>query len=186
MNNNIRICAILGTGRPYSYTGFAMQLVINELKTMQNRTNISVDFISPSRLELVFPGEKLNNAESLDFKKIVADSDGLVFGTPEYHGSIAAYAKLIIENLGFPSVLKDKPVSLLGCAAGSIGAIKALEQLRTVLSHVGALPLPRAISIPNVQKVFNSEGICIDPESEIQIRSVASQLITFLDSKISY
>ena len=35
--------------------------------------------------------------------------------------------KLVIENLGFPSVLAGKPVALLGMAAGAIGAIKSLE-----------------------------------------------------------
>ena len=49
----------------------------------------------------------------------------------------------MIENMGFPSVLAGKPVSLLGVAAGRIGAIKSLESLRGVCSHIGAIVLPR-------------------------------------------
>ena len=62
--------------------------------------------------------------------------------TPEYHGSLAAMMKLIIENLGFPSVLAGKPVALRGAAAGRIGALKSLEQLRGVCSHVGGIVVP--------------------------------------------
>ena len=42
------------------------------------------------------------------------DATGLVFATPEYHGTYSSVTKLIIENLGFPSVLATKPVALLG------------------------------------------------------------------------
>ena len=59
--------------------------------------------------------------------------------------------KLVIENLGFPSVLAGKPVALVGVAAGRIGAIKSLEQLRGVCSHVGALVLPGAVSVAGVR-----------------------------------
>jgi FMN reductase len=47
--------------------------------------------------------------------------------------------KLAIDNLGFPSMLSGKPISLLGVAAGVIGAIKSLEELRGICSHVGAV-----------------------------------------------
>ena len=75
-------------------------------------------------------------------------------------------AKLIIENLGFPSVLASKPVALVGVAAGQIGAIKALEHLRSVLSHVGAIVLPGPVSVAGVQNVFDEEGRCVDEAIE--------------------
>ena len=74
----------------------------------------------------------------------------VILATPEYHGSFAAMMKLVIENLGFPSTLAGKPVALLGVAAGRIGAIKSLEQLRSVCSHVGAIVLPGPVSVANV------------------------------------
>jgi hypothetical protein len=39
-------------------------------------------------------------------------------------------------------------------SSGSIGAIKSLEQLRSVCAHVGALALPLPVSVANVQQVF--------------------------------
>src|SRR6202040_2603253 len=91
---------------------------------------------------------------------------GVVLVTPEYHGSFSSVMKLVIENLGFPSVLAGKPVALLGVAAGSIGAIKSLEQLRSIASHIGAHVLPMPVSVPNVQKVFDPSGRVLDPGVE--------------------
>ncbi|NQV71930.1 NAD(P)H-dependent oxidoreductase, partial [bacterium] len=102
--------------------------------------------------------------------------------TPEYHGSFTAMTKLMIENLGFPSVLSGKPVALVGVAAGRIGAIKSLEQLRGVCAHTGALVLPGAISIAGVQSAFDAEGNCTDPNAEKALKSVATSLISFIEN----
>jgi len=93
----------------------------------------------------------------------VSDATGVIFATPEYHGSYSSVIKLVIEQLGFPSVLSGKPIALLGVAAGSIGAIKALEHLRSVCSHVGAIVLPGPVSVAAVHKVSGcvSLSVCV-------------------------
>jgi len=75
-------------------------------------------------------------------------------------------------------------VALLGVAAGSIGAIKSLEHLRGVVSHIGALALPLPISIANVQQVFDERGHSLDPAVEKVIRRVATNLLAFIDRHI--
>jgi NAD(P)H-dependent FMN reductase len=87
---------------------------------------------------------------------------------------------LIIESLGFPSVLKDKPVALVGVAAGRIGAIKSLEQLRGVCAHVGAVVLPTAISIAGVRSAFDASGRCTDAAAEAALRGLADSLLRFM------
>ncbi len=108
----------------------------------------------------------------------------MVLATPEYHGSYSSVIKLVIENLGFPSVMAGKPVALLGVAAGVIGAIKALEHLRSVCSHIGAIVLPGPVSVAGVEKVFDAEGRCLDPATEKRIRSVATNLIDYIHANI--
>ena len=91
---------------------------------------------------------------------------------------------MVIENLGFPSTLAAKPVALLGVAAGQIGAIKALEHLRSVLSHVGAIVLPGPVSIANVQAVFDKEGNCLDDKIEKRLRGSATGLMDYIRGSI--
>ena len=92
--------------------------------------------------------------------------------------------KLVIEHLGFPSVLATKPVALLGAAAGQIGAIKALEQLRGVCSHIGAIVLPGPVSVARVQELFDDAGHCRDEATEQHIRRVATNLIDYIRGNI--
>jgi FMN reductase len=92
--------------------------------------------------------------------------------------------KLVIENLGFPSALSGKPVALLGIAGGTIGAVKSLEHLRSVVSHVGGLVLPLPISIANVGEVFDREGRSLDPGAEQLIRGVGTNLLTYIEQNV--
>lgn len=114
----------------------------------------------------------------------VKGASGLILATPEYHGSFSSMLKLMIENLGFPSAMAGKPVSLLGVASGRIGAIKSLEQLRGVCSHVGAIVLPGPVSVAGVNRVFDEEGNCLDESTEKKVRGVATGLMDFLRQNV--
>ena len=185
MNNGnsggIRIVAVLGTARPENYTSMALALVIDEIGKHEN---IALDLIDPAAQDLPFPGADPDSVETKALQDMVSGATGVIFSTPEYHGSFSSMAKLIIENLGFPSVLAGKPVALLGVAAGRIGAIKALEHLRSVLSHIGAVVLPGPVSVAGVQQVFDDKGRCLDENIETLVRGVATNLIDYINSNI--
>ena len=180
-SGGIRIVAVLGTARPGNYTSKALALVIDEIR---KHGNIALDLIDPAAQDLPFPGADPDSAETKALQDMVSGATGVIFSTPEYHGSFSSMAKLIIENLGFPSVLAGKPVALVGVAAGRIGAIKALEHLRSVLSHIGAIVLPGPVSVAGVQQVFDDKGRCLDENIETLVRGVATNLIDYIDSNI--
>ncbi len=179
--DGIRIVTILGTSRPGSFTSKALALVVDELK---NQSRVQVTPIDPSHLNLAFPGQPGQPADQATLQEAVKSATGVVLATPEYHGSFAAVMKLVIENLGFPSLLAGKPVALLGVAAGQIGAIKSLEQLRSVCSHVGAIVLPGPVSVAGVQKLFDEQGRCLDEAVEKRIRGVATGLLEYVHGSV--
>ena len=179
--DGIRIVAVLGTARPGNYTAKALALVADEI---EKRGDIALDVIDPASMNLPFPGMDTDVPDTKALQDIVSSATGVVFSTPEYHGTYSAMTKLILENLGFPSVLAGKPVGLLGVAAGQIGAIKALEHLRSVLSHIGAIVLPGPVSVAGVQQVFDEDGRCLDERMEVLIRGVATNLIDYIHSNI--
>jgi chromate reductase, NAD(P)H dehydrogenase (quinone) len=169
------IVCISGTNRPDNYTSRALQIVIDELR------NSGVDPIvfDARALFLAFPGHP-DTGDGQQLRTAVAGAPGVILATPEYHGSFCAMTKLIIENLGFPSVLAGKPVALLGVAAGRIGAIKSLEQLKGVCSHIGAIVVPGSVSVAGVQKVFDDHGRCTDADTETLLRGLGHALLSFL------
>ncbi len=176
----IRVVAFVGSVRPGNFTRKALDLVVDEL---ERDGDVSVRVVDPAALTLPPPGTGDSpDAESL--RDAVSSATGVVFSTPEYHGSFSSVVKLVIENLGFPSVLAGKPVALLGVAGGQIGAIKSLEQLRSVCSHVGAIVLPGPVSVAGVQRVFDADGRCLDEGVEKRVRGVATALIDYIRGSV--
>lgn len=176
----IQITCLLGTSRPGSYTAKALALVVDEF---QSDPDVSPTVIDPADMELNFPGRG-PAADATKMVESVTNATGLVLATPEYHGSFSATLKLMIENLGFPSVMAGKPVVLLGVAAGRIGAIKSLEQLGSVCSHVGAIVLPGSVSVANVRSMFDADGIPTDPTVEKQVRGLAKSLKDYISQAV--
>ena len=174
-----RITSILGTARTGNYTSKVLTVVNDEF----DRLGVGVDLVDPARFSLGFPGEHATDG-ALGIQVFVKSSAGVVIATPEYHGSFSAMLKLIIENMGFPSVLAGKPVALVGAASGRIGAIKSLEQLRSVCSHVGAIVLPGPVSVAGVNRVFDDSGNCTDEGVEKQLRGVAHRLVDYIDDNL--
>ena len=178
--HNIKIVAILGSVNPKSYTTKALSLVEDQLKGM---SDVQLDVIDPSEMNLTLPGEAPSSAAK-DMQEIVEQATGVIVTTPEYHGSYSSTIKLVIDNLGYPSMLAGKPIGLLGVAAGQIGAVKALEHLRSVCSHVGGIVLPGPVSVASVMNVFDEEGNCIDESTEKRIRALADNLVTYIKKHI--
>ncbi len=178
-DSGIRIVLIKGSVRPGNFTSMAAALVVDELE----KGGIEFSVVDPGTMDLPAPGLG-DNDDSRRIKELVSKATGVILATPEYHGSVSSVMKGVIENLGFPSVLAGKPVSLLGVAAGQIGAIKTLEQLRSICSHIGAIVLPGPVSVANVQRLFNDQGQCLDEQMEQRIRGVATNLIHFIRDTI--
>ena len=169
------IVTISGTSRPDNYTARALAVVVDEIRAR----GANVSHFDARELTLAFPGQPATE-DGKRLRAAVEGAEGVVLATPEYHGTFAAMTKLIIENLGFPSGLKGKPVALLGVAAGRIGAIKSIEHLRGVCAHTGAMVLPQGISIAGVRNVFAEDGTCTDAGSEKALRGLAHSLLDFI------
>ena len=69
-------------------------------------------------------------------------------------------------------------------AAGQIGAVKALEHLRSVCSHVGAMVLPGPVSVAGVQRLFDEGGNCLDEAIEKRVRGLATNLVDYIHGSI--
>jgi FMN reductase len=176
----MKVATLLGTSRPNNLTQHALSLVEDELVKLGTQP----ERFDPRGKRLPFPGEEGEFPDAQTLDATVRDAIGVVIATPEYHGTFPAMLKLMLENMGFPSALSGKPVVLLGCAAGRIGAIKTLEQVRSVCSHTGALVLPTPVSVAGVNRVFDAQGNCTDEPTEKAVRSVAKTLTDYINRHV--
>lgn len=180
LGSGMRMTAIGGSVREGAYSTAALAVVTAELE----RTGASVESFDPRGLRLAPPGSEPDDPQVLRLRDSVAGATGVVLATPEYHGSYSSVIKLVIENLGFPSVLAGKPVALLGVAAGQIGAIKALEHLRSVCSHVGAIVLPGPVSVARVRAAFDEQARVVDERVEARLKGLAQGLVDYARANI--
>jgi NAD(P)H-dependent FMN reductase len=172
------IVGISGTNRPGNYTSRALEVTLDELRKADPTAR--VELADGREYQLGWPGSP-PTADAQRLQGLLRDASGVVLATPEYHGTFAAFTKLVIENLGYPSLLKSKPVALLGVAAGRIGAIKSVEHLRGVLAHVGALVIPGSISVAGIQTAFDkSTGAIADAGTEEALRGLGRALVSFM------
>jgi chromate reductase len=176
-NYRIHLVALQGSVRPGNNTAKALALVADEIR---KHPGVSLDIVDPTDMHLPLPGQGTSE-DATRMRQLVASADGVILATPEYPGSFSSVMKLLIDNLGHPSKLSRKPVALLGVAAGRIGAIKALEHLRSVASHVGALVLPGPVSVARVRSVFDKEGRVLDEDAAAMVRGLATTLIDYIE-----
>jgi len=87
----------------------------------------------------------------------VREADAVVSATPQYNG-------------GLSSVMK--------------AAIKSLEMLRGIASHVGVVVLPQAVSIAGVQNKVSADGQVLDAATEQSVRSFATNLVRYLEEAV--
>jgi chromate reductase len=173
----ITITVVIGSVRNGNYTAKAVALVLDELT---KAPDVTVEVVDPAALDLPLPGAGGKSSSVQVVRAAIGRASGVIFATPEYHGSFSSVAKLIVDNLGYPSELSGKPIALLGVASGVIGAVKALEHLRSVCSHVGGIVLPGPCSVANVRRVFDENGECRDSVVEQRIRGLPVKLLEYV------
>lgn len=174
----LELLALVGSVRPGNLTSMALELCIDEAR--HHPAVSRVDPIDAKSLDLKLPGLEDDPDRLAPIVQRVKGCDGILLSTPEYHGSYSSTIKLLIDNLGFPSALAGKPIALLGVAAGQIGAIKALEHLRSVCSHVGAMVLPSPVSVAGARSLFDDKGHCLDAATEKRIRGLSHKLVDYV------
>jgi NAD(P)H-dependent FMN reductase len=108
----------------------------------------------------------------------VQQAQGIILGTPEYHGGYSGILKNALDLMGF-SEFQGKVLGLVGVAGGQTGAINSLNGLRTVGRSLRAWVIPSQVSISEAWRVFDDSGQIKNDELENQLREVGRQVARF-------
>jgi FMN reductase len=111
-------------------------------------------------------------------------ADGIILGTPGYHGGLSGLVKNALdytEDLRSHKrpYLEDRPVGCIVTAAGEQGAVTTLAALRSVVHALRGWPTPLGVTIVTSDQVFDAEGNCICPRIEMQLRILSQQVVDF-------
>lgn len=105
----------------------------------------------------LYDGDAKDAGDAPALRDEIRAADGIVLGTPIYHGSIASPLKTALDYCGFDE-FEDKPVGLLTVAGGRFPT-PSLLHLRTICVWLRALPLSHQVGIPNVSNVIEDDRL---------------------------
>jgi chromate reductase, NAD(P)H dehydrogenase (quinone) len=144
-----------------------------------------VDFELYGHLKAVPPYDQDDDtqpapAEVARLRAAIADADALLIATPEYNSSIPGQLKNALDWASRPlatSVLRNKPVAVIGASTGAFGAVWAQAELRKVLAATGARVLDVELAVGHAAERFDEHGVLAEGDLREQLREVIDVLL---------
>ena len=127
-DSEILVVGICGSLRSGSYTRMAVEVALRGAQDVGAKTQM----IDLRDYKLAFcDGRKEDDAYPEDVFKLreqVREAQGLILGSPEYHGGYSGVLKNALDLMGFDEI-EGKMIGLVGVAGGALGAVNALNRL---------------------------------------------------------
>ncbi|WP_027660063.1 NADPH-dependent FMN reductase [Salinispora fenicalii] len=175
------IVGIGGTMRPGSSTEQAVRAVLSAAERAGARTHLLG--ATALQLPLYLPGENRRTAAARQLVNAVRMADGIVIGSPAYHGGISGLVK---NALDYIEDLNDAPRPYLhgravGCLVTARGsqAATTLTSLRAVVHALRGWPTPLGVAINTENVTFAPDGISTDPHISSQLSLMGEQVVEF-------
>ena len=173
----IEIVGISGSLRAGSYTRRAVETALEGAAESGAKTRL----IDLRDYNLVFRDGKDESAYPPDVFRLRAEvrqADGIILGTPEYHGSLSGVIKNALDLMSFDE-FEGKMIGLVGVSGGRMGAFDALNTLRNVGRALHAWVIPEQASVPEAWNIFTKDGKINDPQYEKRLKEVGRQVVRF-------
>ena len=117
----------------------------------------------------------------------VAQADALLFATPEYNRGTSGVLKNAIDWLSRPalaSVLRWKPVAIMGASTGRGGTRNAQAQVRDALLFPGAILVAEPeVAIPLAWERFDENGELTDERMRKTLRELLDALVDSAEAR---
>jgi FMN reductase len=175
------IVGLGGTTREGSSTEKALSLALRAAASQ------GADTLLLSGRDIDLPAYAPGATSNARANRITAElgrADGIILGTPGYHGGLSGLVKNALDytedlRSNKRPYLEDRPVGCVVTAAGEQGAVTTLAALRSVVHALRGWPTPLGVTIVTSDQVFDAAGNCICPRIETQLRMLSQQVLDF-------
>lgn len=164
--DNPLIVGVVGSERWGSSTEIVMDIIGDGVRQSGGRFELLrlADYnLPPLNIEKDTP----QDAERVTKK--IREADGIILGTPVYHGSYSSSLKCAIDYCGFDE-FEDTTAGLVAVAGGSFPT-SALTHMRTVCRSLNAWVLPKQLAVPDVSTNVDTNNRTIT-DSEYEERAI--------------
>jgi FMN reductase len=135
-------------------------------------------------LPLYAPEKPQRTSEQQALLASVRRADGLILATPAYHAGISGLVKNAIDLL--EDLRSDTRPYLDGRAVGCVvtgygwqGCGTTLTSVRTIVHALRGWPTPLGVTLNTAEKIFDADGVVIDPKVQGQLSMLARQVVEF-------
>jgi len=176
-DESVRVSALCGSLRAESYTRKTLAIALEGAK----REGAITKMLDLRDYELVFCDGSDDEAYPPDVARLRADikaSDGLIVGSPEYHGCFSGVLKNALDLMRFDE-MQGKMIGLLAVSGGPLGSLIGLTSLREVGRSLRAWVIPEQVVVPEAWKHFREDGTLVSPKMEDRLIDLGRQVARF-------
>ncbi len=184
MSRAAKILAFAGSARESSHNKMLLAIAIEGARAAGAEvTRIDLrDFPMPLMDEdLEAAGGTPEQAGRL--KDLFDAHDGLLIACPEYNSSIAPLLKNTIDWVSRPDARRKsvacytgKVAAILSASPGSLGGIRGLVHVRSILGNIGVLVIPDQIALPRSFESFHTDGTIKDVKMHADVTALGAKL----------
>jgi len=181
MENNkqpLHIVGIVGSLRQGSHTRQAVKIALQGAEEMGATTHL----IDLRNYDLPLCDGEHDQVDgfpdALRLKAEVSAAQGVILGSPDYHGSFSGVLKNALDLMGFDE-FGGKVMGLVGVSGGALGAVNALNDLRKVGRSLHAWVAPQQATVPQASRHFAADGRLDDPDYEKRLQEVGREVARF-------
>jgi len=173
--SRLSIVALCGSLSENSATRRALEIALEGARESGAQTQL----LDLREFSLPFCGQSTDEFPDVArLSTLLRGASGMIWGTPEYHGSYSGVLKNALDLMGFEE-FEGKMIGLVGTAGGGVGAIHALGHLRDVGRQLHAWVLPQQVSIAASHRAFAENGRPRHTDEEKRLLELGRQLARF-------
>ncbi len=185
-----------------AFAGSARQDSINK-KLVQvaaqgaQEAGAQVTYLDVRELPLPLYDQDLEDAQGLPenvlkLKALMRSHHGFLIACPEYNSSITPLLKNMIDWASRPEpgqqtgldCFQGKVAVLMSASPGSLGGLRGLFHVRSILSSIGVIVLPDQKAVPNAFDAFDSQGNFTDDSQQQAVKQLGGKLTQILTKLI--
>jgi chromate reductase len=181
-SGRIEVAAIVGSLRQQSLNRSLLQTTMLVAPERMHIYEVPIDRLPFFNEDLERQGDPPPVAA---FKTALTRADAVLILTPEYSYSIPGVLKNALDWASRPagrSVLRRKPLAMMGASVGRSGTMRAQLHLRQVCVQLGAIPLPEPeVYVTFASDKFNALGELTDPTALDLTKQLLTRLVEWTD-----
>jgi NAD(P)H-dependent FMN reductase len=167
------VVALCGSQRDGSHT----RRVLERTLEVARASGATTDLVDLSALDLpLFDPDRADAGDAASLRRRVRAADGVVLGTPMYHGSYSSVLKTALDYCGADE-FEATTVGLLVVSGGGFPT-PALEHLRSVARSLDAWVLPHQVAVPSSHGAFE-DGALADAGLAERVETLGTDLVEY-------